>query len=197
MQEFWLWFQTGFTHIADLNGYDHILFLLVLCVPYGLDQTDKLLWLITAFTFGHSISLALSVMGWVNINSSYVEVLIPLTIVLTALYNIFSFGSNQTLKMPIRYALTGFFGLIHGLGFSYLLRSLLGAGTNLTFPLLSFNLGLEVGQIVIVALIFVMGTILTTVFHFSEILRARVLSGMALLLSLLLLIDRFPNMIKS
>jgi len=73
----------------------------------------------------------------------------------------------------------------------------LGAGTNLTFPLLSFNLGLEVGQIVIVALIFVMGTILTTVFHFPEILRARVLSGMALLLSLLLLIDRFPNMIKS
>ncbi len=197
MNEFWLWFQTGFTHIADLNGYDHILFLLVLCVPYGLDQTAKLLWLITAFTVGHSVSLALSVLGWVNINSAYIEFLIPLTIVITALYNIFSFGSNQTLKMRISYALTGFFGLIHGLGFSYLLHSLLGAGSKLAFPLLSFNLGLEAGQIVIVALIFLLGTMLTTVFHFSEILRARVLSGMALLLSLLLLIDRFPNLIKS
>lgn len=197
MQEFWLWFQTGFTHIADLNGYDHILFLLVLCVPYGLDQTAKLLWLISAFTVGHSISLALSVLGWVNIKSSYVEFLIPLTILVTAVYNIVFFGSNQTLKMPIKYVLTGFFGFIHGLGFSYLLRSLLGIGSNLAFPLLSFNLGLEAGQIVIIAIIFVIGSLLNTQFNFSEAKQSMLFSGIALLLSLMLLLTRLPELIKS
>ncbi len=197
MDEFWLWFQTGFTHITDLNGYDHILFLLVLCVPYGLDQTAKLLWLITAFTIGHSVSLAMSVMGWVNIKSTYIEFLIPLTILITALQNVFYFGSNQTLKMPINYVLTGFFGLIHGLGFSYLLRALLGGGSNLIFPLLAFNLGLEAGQIVIIACIFGMGILLTFVFQLTQIQRAKIFTGLAVLLAILLIGLRSVDLLKT
>lgn len=197
MQDFWLWFRTGFTHIADLNGYDHILFLLVLCVPYGSDQAVKLLWLITAFTIGHSASLALSVLGIVNIKSSYIEFLIPLTIFITALYNLVFFGSNQNLKMSIKYMLTGFFGLIHGLGFSFLLRSLLGDGMNLALPLLYFNMGLEAGQVFIVCIIFILGAFLSLQFGISEIKRAKAFSVLALLLSLMLMLNRFSDVIKS
>jgi hydrogenase/urease accessory protein HupE len=146
MQNFWLWFSTGITHITDLTGYDHILFLMVLCVPYSFKQSKHLLWLITAFTIGHSISLAISVLGIFSSNTAAVEWLIALSILILAVQNISNFGPNQGASKWVNYGLTTLFGLIHGLGFSTLLRAMLGKTESLAFPLFSFNLGIEVGQ---------------------------------------------------
>ena len=150
MQDFQLYFGLGWHHILDWQGYDHILFLLALCSIYGAQDLKKLLILITAFTLGHSITLALSVWQYIHINSKLIEFLIPVTILITASSNIIS-KKKKPKKMLFRYLLTLFFGLIHGLGFSNYLKSLMGKSTNIVVELLGFNLGLEFGQLLIVA----------------------------------------------
>lgn len=192
MNDFLLWFGTGFNHIVDWYAYDHILFLLVLCVPYSWKEKKHLFWLITAFTLGHSLSLALSVLGFVKIQSSIIEFLIPFTILLTALYSLFYLGSNRNEKMPVKYAFTAGFGLIHGLGFSYLLRSMLGAQASIVFPLFAFNVGIEMGQIAIVTAIILWQSGLVMAFKWSQNKVALVFSALASILALLLMIVRFP-----
>jgi hypothetical protein len=157
MIDFWIWFDTGFRHILDWNGYDHILYIIALCVLFSISEWKKLVILVTAFTIGHSLTLAFSVMNLFTIKQSYIEILIPLTIISTCVINIFfrnrssnNEKSNDT-KYRINYLLALIFGFIHGMGFSYLLRSLLGREENITLPLLSFNLGLELGQLIVVA----------------------------------------------
>ncbi|WP_285054573.1 HupE/UreJ family protein [Pedobacter ginsengisoli] len=150
MQDFQLYFGLGWHHILDWQGYDHILFLLALCSIYGAQDLKKLLILITAFTLGHSITLALSVWQYIHINSKLIEFLIPVTILITASSNIIS-KKKKPKKMLFRYLLTLFFGLIHGLGFSNYLKSLMGKSANIVVELLGFNLGLEFGQLLIVA----------------------------------------------
>ncbi len=167
MSDFYIWFNTGLEHIADWNGYDHMLFLLALCGVYSINDWKKLLILITAFTIGHSITLALSALNLVVIKSEWIEFLIPLTILITCVVNLFHL--NQPLKNHYtKYVLTLFFGLIHGLGFSYLLKSLLGKEENITLPLFAFNIGLEAGQIIIVGVIFLISLILSGLFKISE-----------------------------
>jgi hypothetical protein len=149
MQDFWLYFQLGWQHILDWQGYDHILFVVVLCVNYAISDWKKVLILVTAFTVGHSITLALSVFKVVTINTPLIEFLIPVTILITSVSNILSKkpkhrGSN------FKYALALFFGLIHGMGFSNYLKSLLGKSSNIVGELFAFNLGLEFGQVIIV-----------------------------------------------
>ena len=147
-----LWFQTGFEHITDLAGYDHMLFLLILCSVYSFRNWDWLI-LITAFTIGHCITLALSVLNIIRLPSSLIEFAIPLTILISAIFRWIQVEKNENKsyqKDQKVYAVTLLFGLIHGLGFSNMLRSLLGSQADILQPLLFFNLGLEVGQIVIV-----------------------------------------------
>ena len=147
-----LWFQTGFEHITDLAGYDHMLFLLILCSVYSFRNWDWLI-LITAFTIGHCITLALSVLNIIRLPSSLIEFAIPLTILISAIFRWIQVEKNENKsyqKDQKVYAITLLFGLIHGLGFSNMLRSLLGSQADILQPLLFFNLGLEVGQIVIV-----------------------------------------------
>ena len=154
MNEFWLWFNTGIQHILDWNSYDHILYVMVLCVLFAVNQWKKLLLLITAFTIGHSLTLAVSALNMLTVKQIYIEVLIPLTIILTCSVNIYfrRFGSSQSYNTNYRftYILALVFGFIHGMGFSYILKSMLGKEENITFPLVSFNLGLEIGQLIIV-----------------------------------------------
>jgi hypothetical protein len=149
MNEFVMYFQMGWQHIVDWEGIDHILFIAALCAVYLLEDWRKVLVLVTAFTIGHSITLALSVTNLIYIKSSVIEFLIPVTIVITAFSNIIR---KQTVpgKLQINYLFAGFFGLIHGMGFSGYLKSLLGTQTNIVRPLLAFNLGLEFGQILVV-----------------------------------------------
>lgn len=159
MSDFSLYFQLGFEHISDLNGYDHMLFLLALCAFYRWADYKKMLWLVTAFTLGHSLSLGFSVASQLKFDTSLIETLIPVTILLTALFNLFFHGfydrkeDSQTPQNNVlwpKYAVAGFFGLIHGLGFSSYLRALLGQEESVLIPLAGFNIGLEIGQLGIV-----------------------------------------------
>jgi len=145
------YFQLGFEHITDLNGYDHMLFLLALCAAYVYSDWKKILVLVTAFTIGHSITLALAVLNIIPINGAWIEFLIPVTIVATAAKNIIS---KQGKAATATYLMALGFGLIHGMGFSNYLRSLLG--DELLMPLFSFNIGLEVGQLLVVSVVFLM-----------------------------------------
>jgi len=159
MQEFSLYFQEGWQHIVDLSGYDHILFVMALCAVYLMKDWKKVLVLVTAFTIGHSITLALSVLSIVKVNTALIEFLIPVTIVITALSNVFR-KAEDTGTVQLNYFFALFFGLIHGLGFSNYLKSMLGSQTNIVQPLLAFNLGLEVGQLIIVLVILLLAQII-------------------------------------
>lgn len=147
--------RLGLHHIADLRGYDHILFVAALTVAYRPSEWRRLLWLVTAFTLGHSITLALATLNLVRANAGLVETGIALTIVISSLMAIAlavrSEAAPAAQGQALRYTLAAVFGLIHGLGFSTFLRSLLGGEESIFVPLLSFNVGLELGQLLIVA----------------------------------------------
>jgi hypothetical protein len=162
MQDFTLYFDLGFHHILDWQGYDHILFVMALCGIYTLKDWKKVLVLVTAFTIGHSITLALSVLNVVHFNTKIIEFLIPVTIVITALINIISKKSKPK-SVNLKYFLALAFGFIHGMGFSNYLKSLLGKSTSIIGELFAFNLGLEVGQVIIVVLTLVLGFILVSI----------------------------------
>jgi hypothetical protein len=152
--------ELGFEHITDINGYDHMLFLLALCAAYVYTDWKKILVLVTAFTIGHSITLALAVLNVIPVNSAWIEFLIPVTIVATAAKNLISLSLTPSERGGVRPSLWGGlgwglalgFGLIHGMGFSNYLRSLLG--DELLMPLFAFNIGIELGQLLVVSLIF-------------------------------------------
>jgi len=154
MSEFALYFGLGKDHILDyVNGYDHILFVLALCAVYLIGDWRKILILVTAFTIGHSITLALATLNIINVQTNAIEFLIPLTIFITAVANLFKKETEVSkTRIQINYVFALFFGLIHGLGFSNYLRALLGKQENIVSPLFAFNLGLEMGQIIVVVI---------------------------------------------
>jgi len=150
MTDFWLWFSTGVQHITDLGGYDHILFVALLSISYSFKVWKPLLYLVTAFTIGHSVALAISVTTTLNANTAVVEFLIAFSILVTALYHLWCLIRKKEEQQKFTYIVVIGFGLIHGLGFSYLLKAMLGKEEAVTMPLLYFNLGLEIGQLLIV-----------------------------------------------
>lgn len=152
-----LYFQLGWQHIINWDAYDHILFVIALSAIYLLRDWRKVLVLVTAFTIGHSITLALSVLHIIRIPAALIEFLIPVTICVTAVSNIIR-KDDEPQKLQLNYFYALFFGLIHGLGFSNYLKSLLGSQANIVKPLLGFNLGLEFGQIIIVMCILLIST---------------------------------------
>lgn len=157
MSTFELFLKLGFQHISDIKAYDHILFLVALCGLYLIRDWRKIAVLVTAFTIGHSISLALATLNIVQVSSNLIEFLIPVTILVTAIFNFYqqpaSLGKTFDNRQFRNYAIALFFGLIHGLGFSNYLRAMLDAEESIFTPLLSFNIGLEIGQLLIVAII--------------------------------------------
>ena len=160
MSSFELYFKLGLQHILDINGFDHILFILALCAVYVARDWKKILILVTAFTIGHSLTLALATFNVVNVRSDVIEFLIPVTIAITALVTLFKPKPSTGKGISLNYLFAGFFGLIHGLGFSNYLKELLGKEASIWQPLLAFNIGLEVGQIVIVASFLVVTSLL-------------------------------------
>jgi len=151
MGSFGFYIKLGFDHISDFAGYDHMLFLVALCAIYRLQQWKSILVLVTAFTIGHSVTLVLSSLDIVTIPSNIIEFLIPVTIFLTALNNVI--GSNPAengTKMKKNYAMALFFGFIHGMGFSNYFKALLMDASSVAMPLLGFNIGIELGQILVV-----------------------------------------------
>lgn len=193
MSIFELYFKLGLQHIADLKGYDHILFILTLCVVYRLTEWRKLLILITAFTIGHSLTLVLATLNLLRIDGDLIEWLIPLTIFSTALANVLMDRKQYSPALhKFKYFAALFFGLIHGLGFSNYLRALLGSEKSMLLPLFSFNLGIEIGQILIVAIILLLSMVVIDLLKYPRRDWHLLLSGAGLGISLILMIERFP-----
>lgn len=154
----------GFEHILDLQAYDHILFIIALCAIYKYSELKHIVVLVSAFTIGHSITLALSALGIVVFRSEVIEFLIPLTIALTALFNILIKG-NQKGRVNYSYIMAMVFGWIHGLGFSNYFKALLGKEENIIGPLFSFNVGVELGQLIIVGITMGLSMVLVRFFN--------------------------------
>lgn len=187
MSEFSLYLSLGLEHILDTNGYDHILFVIALGVVYTIKQWKRVLILVTAFTIGHSITLALATFNIVSFKSEIIEFLIPVTIFLTAVFNIFNVNKQIDKKNgQTNYILAVCFGLIHGLGFSTFLKSILGSSSNIVSPLLAFNIGLEIGQIIIIAILLIIGFILLDILRVRKrdwvIVISSAVAGIALML---------------
>ena len=153
MSGFELYFVLGIEHILDFNAYDHIVFVIALHAVYTFRELGKVLLLVTAFTIGHSLTLALSAFDMIPVNTQLIEFLIPVTIFLTSIYNITDTAKKHNRKIRLNYALALVFGLIHGMGFSNYFKALMGSTDEIILPLFSFNLGVEVGQIAIVAIV--------------------------------------------
>ena len=191
MHEFWMYTQIGFNHIANLSGMDHILFVAALCIRYQLSDWKKWLILVTAFTIGHSVTLVLSVFNYLDFATNWIEFLIPVTILITAISNMFVKKFSFNSKFPVIYFFALFFGLIHGLGFSFYLKSLLGLQQNIAPALLAFNVGLEIGQILIVMAILVISFIFVTLLKAPRRDFILIVSGGILTLSLQMAIERY------
>lgn len=192
MNNFPLYFQIGFQHIADLKGIDHILFIIALCIRYQFADWRKLLFLVTAFTIGHSITLALSVFEIINYSVRWIEFLIPVTIVITAFSNFFVTKFAFKSRFPLIYFFAAFFGLIHGLGFSNYLKSLMGRDQSVIGQLLAFNLGLEAGQLLILSAILFITLIFVTIFKVNRREYMLLISAMTFALALEMAIQRYP-----
>ncbi|UOQ75927.1 HupE/UreJ family protein [Hymenobacter sp. 5516J-16] len=195
---FTTYLQLGFHHIFNLQAYDHLVFLLALCAPYVLQDWRRVVALVTSFTVGHSVTLALATLNVVRYSPALIEVLIPITIVLTCLLNLARAGraasrpttrrESTHLLLTLPNLLAALFGLIHGLGFSSYLRELLGQQSRPVLELLSFNLGVELGQLLIVAIILLVGLVLLRAFNVARRDWLLVTSGAALGIALTLLV---------
>lgn len=170
MSEFWIYLQIGLKHVLDLNDYDHFLFLIALTIPHSFKDWKKILFLVTIFTIGHTLALLLSVFEIIIIKPALVEFLIPITILITAVFNLFSVGkSSKTDNLNFIGFITLFFGTIHGLGFSNYFKSILsGSPLDKVAPLFEFALGIEGAQIAIVLSVLLLSYIFQTFFRFSK-----------------------------
>jgi len=170
MSQFWIYFQIGLKHVLDINAYDHVLFLIALTVPYLFKDWKRIFLLVSLFTIGHTLALILSVYGIIAIKVNIVEFLIPITILVTALYHLFTAGkTSKNDGINLVFFITLFFGIIHGLGFSNYFKTILGgSATSKLLPLGEFALGIEVAQLVVVFVVLVISYIVQTVFRFSK-----------------------------
>lgn len=191
MEDFTFYFGLGWQHIVSFDAIDHILFLLALTAIYLLQNKKQVLILVTAFTIGHSLTFALSTYDIIRLNSKWVEFLIPLTIVLTAGFNFFQ-KDFQPKSLRINYLLALSFGLIHGMGFANTIRMMLANSQTIAFPLLSFNLGLEAGQIIIVSVILSLAFIFISKLGFPRKLWVWLLSGIAFIMGIYFCLSRMP-----
>ncbi len=170
MSEFWIYYEIGLRHVLNIHAYDHVLFLIALTVPYAFKDWKRLLLLISLFTIGHTLALLLSVFGVVFIKVNFIEFLIPITILITAVFHLFTAGkSSKTESIGIIGFITLFFGIIHGLGFANYFKTILGGSPqSKLIPLGEFALGIESAQIVVVFVVLILSYIVQTVFRFSK-----------------------------
>ncbi|KUG10293.1 HupE / UreJ protein [Elizabethkingia sp. HvH-WGS333] len=191
MNDFMFYLRMGWDHIVSKDALDHQLFILVLIAVYTIQDFKKVLILVTAFTIGHSLTLALSVFDIFRVPSAWVEFLIPCTIAITALINIF--GKNNVQKqMKLNYSLALFFGLIHGMGFANSIRITLAKEQSIATGLLGFNIGLELGQIVVVLAVLIILFLLTTIFKLDRKNWIMFVSSGVFALSLQMALERIP-----
>ncbi|MCD2258540.1 HupE/UreJ family protein [Psychroserpens luteolus] len=162
-------FQDGVFHVLHLTAYDHILFLIVLAVPYLFKDWKRVLLLITMFTLGHCVSLALTTYDIITVNVKLVEFLIPITILIVALFNVFTSGKKSHGKtIGLLFFATLFLGLIHGLGFVGTFERLISSSESKLLALLEIGLGIEVGQLIVAFIVVFLSFLCQTIFRFSK-----------------------------
>jgi hypothetical protein len=193
MSDTWFYFTMGWDHIISSEALDHQLFIVALTILFTLKQWKQVLVLVTAFTIGHSITLALSTFNVLAIPDWLVEFLIPCTIAITAIANIFK-KSVAHKSLIVNYFFALLFGFIHGLGFANKIKFILANDQSLGWSLFSFNLGLEVGQIVVVVLILLLIHLLVNYIKLNRKYLIIIVSAIVLAISLKMAIERFPSL---
>lgn len=170
MSEFLIYFQIGLQHVLDIHAYDHVLFLMALVIPFTFKDWKRILLSVTLFTLGHTTALLLSVYEILVVKVNVVELLIPITILITAFFNLFTIGkTNRTESLNLIFLITLFFGVIHGLGFSNYFKTILGGSSNSKLvPLLEFALGIEGAQIAVVFAVLIVAYVTQSLFKFSK-----------------------------
>lgn len=191
MKDFSFYFKLGWEHIISTEAADHLLFILALAAIYQLKNWKNVLILVTAFTIGHSLTLALSVYNVIKVNSSWVEFLIPVTIIITGIFNLAQ-KRVEAGKFQLNYFLALFFGLIHGLGFANSIRFMLAGDQSIGVPLFAFNTGLEAGQIVVVACILLLSQLAIVVLKLPAKAWVWLLSITAVVAATFMAIERWP-----
>lgn len=192
MSDIVFYFTTGWHHIISWGALDHILFITALAAIYLTENWKQVLILITAFTIGHSLTLALSVYDLIRLDENWVEFLIPFTILTTGVFN-FMAKNFKPKSLRMNYFLALFFGLIHGIGFANTIRFMLAKDQHIAIPLLSFNIGLEVGQIVVVAAILLLSYIFVKKFNLSRHWWVWGLSTCAIIIAVNMMVNRWPG----
>jgi hypothetical protein len=190
MDDFTLYFKIGLHHVLDFSAYDHILFLIVLAVVFNFNQWKKVLWLVTLFTLGHSITLALSAFEIVRIQVDIIEFLIPLTIFITGLVNIITINKAPKENENINLLFALFFGLIHGLGFSNYFKMMVGREEDKLFPLVEFALGIEAAQIIIVLGVLSIGALILSIKKIKREYWILINSSIVILISIKMMFER-------
>ncbi len=193
MEQILFYFELGLTHVLDPQAYDHVLFLVALALPFQLKEFTKVVWLATAFTLAHCTSLALSVYKVIEIDSSIIEFLIPVTIAITAVFNIL-IEQSKAIRFPFRSHLlaTLVFGLIHGFGFSNYFKMLMDSEPDKLMPLLGFTGGIEIAQLLVLTVVLLFtGLLFKTIPNWSK----KVILAMSVLVILIcipMLVETFP-----
>ena len=191
MNDLAFYFVEGWQHIIGLNALDHQLFIVTLVAVYLLKDWIKVLILVTAFTIGHCITLALNLFDVIHVNEKLIEFLIPCTIIITAFFNFFK-TNNHSKNLQLNYFFALFFGLIHGLGFANTIRFMMAKDQSLGWSLVGFNAGLEAGQILMVIIFLLISFLVVDMAGLSRKWWIYSVSGLALLLALKFAIERIP-----
>lgn len=193
IQEFWFYVQLGLHHVLDINAYDHILFLAALALPFTFKSWKNVLLLATVFTFTHCLALVLSVYELMIIDVSWIEFLIPITIFMTAVYNLYNKQEQkETNLIWFQVLVTGFFGLIHGFGFSNYFKMMIMGEEDKLGPLFGFAFGIEISQVIIVLLVLVLAYITQSIFKVKQRLFVILGSILIMLVTLPLLYKTLP-----
>ena len=188
MDEFWIYLKLGLTHVLDVNAYDHVLYLIALVASYTFFQWKTVIWLVTIFTIGHTLSLVLAGYDILQVNMAWVEFLIPVSIILAAIYNLTIAGRrNQNKKKVLLYIVTLFFGLVHGFGFSSYFQMLASKKDQILTMLIEFALGIELAQIIVVLMVLIISFIVRRAFRVATrdwiLVTSSIVIGMAFLFS--------------
>lgn len=195
MEYFSTYFQLGFEHILEWEAMDHILFILSFSCIYTFMRLKETILMATAFTLGHTITLALATLKIIQVNIQWVEFIIPLTIFISAASNL-RLGKkklNAGQFHPSKYVILGVFGLVHGLGFSSYLQSLMGQEASISLPLFAFNIGLEIAQIIVISIALFISSLFIHFLNIKAKSFVLVVSGIIIGLSIPMLVDRFPG----
>lgn len=195
MNEFWFYWKIGWEHILSSGALDHILFLVALCAIYLPRNWKQVLVLVTAFTIGHSLTLILSATDVLRISSDWVEFLIPFTIIGSAAFS-FRKRMSPPENLQVNYLIALGFGLIHGLGFANTIRFMLMEEESLTVPLLSFNIGLEAAQILLVSLLLILNFAIQYFIKLKREYWISFLSAMTMTAAFIMAIQRIPFKIR-